>query len=75
MGKIDKEKESIGYLKVIFSILIAIDVSLVAWAFKNYMIMSDIKNIIIFLLIGLITFAIILVNRKILKKIDYLEEL
>ncbi len=35
MGKIDKIKESIGYLKVIFSILVAIDVSLVAWVFKN----------------------------------------
>ena len=35
MAKIDKLKENIGYLKLVFSILIAIDVSLIAWMYKN----------------------------------------
>ncbi|MDQ7068924.1 MAG: hypothetical protein Q9M40_13695 [Sulfurimonas sp.] len=34
MAKIDEIKESIGYLKVVFSIMIAVDVSLVAWLYK-----------------------------------------
>ena len=31
MAQIDKLKEEIGWLKVIFAILIATDISLVAW--------------------------------------------
>ena len=36
MAKIDKLKEEIGWLKVIFAILIATDISLVAWVVQNY---------------------------------------
>ena len=44
MSKIEKYKELIGYLKVIFSILIAIDVSIIAWLFKyNDLINTDYK--------------------------------
>ena len=31
MARIDKLKEEIGWLKIIFAILIATDISLVAW--------------------------------------------
>ena len=36
MAKVDKLKEEIGWLKVIFAILIATDISLVAWVVQNY---------------------------------------
>ena len=75
MGKIDKEKETIGYLKVVFSILIAIDVSLVAWFYKSFSLLSTLDKIFIFCLTIIITLSIIYVNRKILIKIDGLEEL
>lgn len=75
MSKIDKAKESIGYLKVIFSIAIAIDVSIIAWLFKNSNNLEDIKSILAFLTVVLITYAIITLNKKILKKIDNLEDL
>ncbi|BCD61830.1 hypothetical protein NitYY0826_C0693 [Nitratiruptor sp. YY08-26] len=35
MARIDKIKEFIGYLKVILGILVAIDISIIAWLFKN----------------------------------------
>lgn len=75
MGKIDKLKESIGYLKVIFSILVAIDVSLVAWIFKNSDTIGDTKTIIASIFVVLVTLALIFTNKTILNKIDKLEEL
>ena len=75
MSKLDKTKESIGYLKVVFGIFIAIDVSLVAWLFKHSAELDDIKLILSSLAIVFITFAIIVVNKKILYKIDTLEEM
>ena len=75
MGKIDKEKEAIGYLKIIFSILVAIDVSLVAWIFKNSDIIEGIKLIVPSIIVLLITIALIVANKVILKKIDKLEDI
>jgi hypothetical protein len=36
MSKTDKLKEEIGWLKVVFAILVATDISLVAWLVQNY---------------------------------------
>ena len=36
MARIDKLKEEIGWLKIIFTILIATDISLGAWVVQNY---------------------------------------
>ena len=36
MAKIDRVKEEIGWLKLVFAILAAIDVSLVGWLAQNY---------------------------------------
>lgn len=76
MGKIDKQKESIGYLKVIFSILVAVDVSLVAWIFKNSSATQD-NQLWMFpsILVLFVTIALIYVNKAILNKIDALEEM
>ena len=75
MARIDKLKEEIGWLKVIFTILIATDISLIAWAVQNYR-----KTSLLMLIVGgigglLITFAIVWVNRVAYRKINELEEL
>ena len=75
MGRIDKQKETIGYLKVIFSILVAIDVSLVAWIFKNSDIIEGKMLIIPSIIVLLITIALIIANKVILDKIDKLEDM
>ena len=36
MAHIDKVKEEIGWLKVVFAILIATDISLIAWLIQSY---------------------------------------
>jgi hypothetical protein len=36
MAKIDRLKEEVGWLKVMFGILVAIDASLVGWLAQNY---------------------------------------
>lgn len=75
MARIDKLKEEIGWLKVIFTILIATDISLIAWAVQNYR-----KTSLLLLIVGgiggfLITFVIVWINRVAYRKINELEEL
>jgi hypothetical protein len=36
MSKADRLKEEIGWLKLVFGALLAVDVSLVAWLVQNY---------------------------------------
>lgn len=77
MAKIDKVKEAIGYLKLVFGILIAIDASLLAWLFQTYLNLEAINLTVVlaFLMIILVTAGATITNRKILLKIDQLEEL
>ncbi len=75
MGKIDKIKEQIGWLKVVFGISTAIVVSLIGWTAGNYKRAGEIE--LFFALIGVVVFTgvIVYVNRLAYKKIDELEEL
>lgn len=75
MSKIDKAKEFVGYLKVVFGVLVAIDMSSVAWLFQNSEELGTLKTYIASGLILCVTCAIILLNKKILNKIDEMEEL
>ena len=75
MAHIDKVKEEIGWLKVIFAISIATVLSLIAWLIENYE-----KGQRLLLVIGgvaafLIMLAIIWINSVAKRKIDKLEEL
>ena len=75
MARIDKLKEEIGWLKIIFAILIATDISLGAWVVQSYGKTS--KTLLIISVIGvfLLTFVIIWVNQAAYRKIDELETL
>ncbi|MEW6679531.1 MAG: hypothetical protein AB1297_00720 [bacterium] len=75
MAKVDKLKEEIGWLKIIFSILIATDISLVAWLVQNYGKATQLLIIVCAIAILLVTVAIVWVNRTAYRKIDELEEL
>ncbi len=75
MARIDKLKEEIGWLKVIFAISIATDISLIAWLIQNFQ-----KESPFLLLIAgggalLIMFVIIWINSVTYRKINKLEEL
>ena len=75
MAQIDKLKEEISWLKVVFAILIATDISLVAWVIQSYgkanrglLIAGAIAAI-------LVTLIIVWLNNLAYRKIDKLEEL
>ena len=75
MAQLDEIKESIGYLKVIFSISIAVNISLVAWIYKNFL-SFNLQDIVIFLSLAvIISIWIIYINRIILIKIKSLRDL
>ncbi|MDE0505473.1 MAG: hypothetical protein OXI86_15455 [Candidatus Poribacteria bacterium] len=75
MARIDKLKEEIGWFKIVFAILIATDISLVAWLVQNYGKVSPRLLIVCTVAVFLVTFAIVWVNRVAYRKIDQLEEL
>ena len=75
MSKIEKIKEQIGWLKVMFGLLFATDMSLVAYLFTKVSLLSPIKIILVLSALILTTFAIVFINKKAMEKIDSLEEL
>ena len=75
MSRLDKEKEAIGFLKVVFSISIAINVSLIAWLYQKFEALNILDMIVVLSLVSFLTLGIIVVNKKILIKIDDLEDL
>ena len=75
MSQIDKLKEEIGWLKVVFGILVATDISLVAWTAQNYNKAPSFLLVICAVGVLLVTFGIVWVNKAAYRKIDELEEL
>jgi len=75
MSRSEKLKEEIGWLKVVFGILSAIDVSLLAWLAQNYRSASALLVVIGALAVAGITVALVCVNHRAYQKIDELEEL
>ncbi len=75
MARIDKLKEEIGWLKVIFAISIAADISLIAWLIQNFQKESPFLLLIAGVGALLIMFVIIWINSVTYRKINKLEEL
>jgi len=75
MAKIDEIKEFVGFLKVIFVTLIAIDTSLIAWIFKNYGLTDSLSAYVVFGAIILITSVICFLFVYILRNIKKLKDL
>ena len=77
MSKNENIKESLGWLKVIFAILSAIDVSLIGWIANNYdkINTNNAKIYVASIIAILIAFVIIYINKIAIKKLDELEKL
>ena len=75
MAKIDKIKEQIGWLKVVFGLLFATDISLIAYLFNKIELLSSLKSVLVLVGLLLVTIAIKIVNRKAMHKINELEEI
>ena len=75
MPKIDKIKEQIGWLKVVFGLLFATDISLIAYLFTSIKRLSVSQIILVLLGLLVVTLGILYTNKKAMKKIDSLEDL
>ena len=75
MAQIDKLKEEIGWLKVVFAILIATDISLIAWLAQNYGKTNPLLLKVGLAIALLVTLVIVWINKAAYRKIDKLEEL
>lgn len=75
MARIDKLKEEIGWLKIIFAISIATDVTLIAWLIQNFQKESSLLLFIAGVGALLIMLVIIWLNSVAYRKINELEEL
>lgn len=75
MSEIDAIKEFIGYLKVVFALVLATTIGLMSWLVQNY---QSAENLLLYAdvaLIAVLVITLILINRKILSDIKRLKEL
>lgn len=75
VSKSDRLKEELGWLKLVFAALIAIDVSLVAWLAQNYGKADSIIMIAGFLATVVVTSAVMWVNHLAYRRLKQLEDL
>ena len=74
MAKIDRLKEEVGWLKVMFGILVAIDVSLVAWLAQNYGKASWLLILAGVVATGAVTLGVVRVNQVAYDRMSELED-
>jgi len=75
MPQLDRIKEELGWLKVVFTIAVATDLSLMGYLAQNFNAQSITFSIINILSILIITVFIVIINKKAYKKIDEIGEL
>ena len=70
MSEIDKIKEEIGWLKIVFGLLIVTDISLAGWLARNIFNIPSLFLSATLLTIALITWWIIVINRRVYRRLD-----
>ena len=65
----------LGWLKVLFGLLFATDISLIAYLFNKIEMLSFLKIILVLIGLVLVTIAIRIINKKAMNKIDELEDI
>ena len=74
MARIDRLKEEVGWLKVVFGVLVAVDASLLGWLAQNYVSASHLLVLAGTVLAIAVSFAIVHVNRLAYRRIEQLED-
>lgn len=75
MSKVDGVREELGWLKVVFAVFIAIDVSLVAWVAQNYNATNGVLVVVAIVAVAVLTAVVVWVNRLAYRKIRELVNL
>ena len=72
--KTDRIKEELGWLKIVFAIFVAVDVSLMAWLAQNYDELSQVLTVCGFLGVVFVTSVVVWVNQAAIKRFKELEK-
>jgi hypothetical protein len=75
MSKADGIKEELGWLKVVFGVLVAVDVSLVAWVAQNF---GSSNRALVWgaiFAVAVLTIGVVWINRLAYRRIRELEQL
>ena len=75
MAKLDEIKEELNYLKVWLGIIVLTTISLISWLINNYELASILKLVSDIIAIVLLTFTIIIIDKKIKVKIKMLKDI
>src|SRR2546428_526677 len=75
MSKADRIKEALGWLKVVFAALVAVDVALIAWLAQNFQGAENVLVILALVAVVFTTGAIVGVNHAAYRRISELENL
>lgn len=75
MALLDKTKEEIGWMKVVFGLSVAVEVSLIAWLVQNYAEISAYLAFMNILSIVLVGFGIVHVSKVAYRKMGELENM
>ena len=73
-SKTDRIKEELGWLKIVFAIFVAVDVSLMAWLAQNYDEQSQVLTVCGFLGVVFVTSVVVWVNQAAIKRFKELEK-
>jgi 4-hydroxybenzoate polyprenyltransferase len=74
MSRSDRLKEELGWLKIVFAILVAIDLSLVGWLAENYQSAARLLVICAFVAVTFTTTVVVFVNRAAMRRFEALED-
>lgn len=75
MSQAERIKETLGWLKVVFAALVAVDVSLVAWLAQNFRTAEAVIVILALVAVAATTVGIVAVNHAALRRLAQLENL
>lgn len=75
MSESERIKEELAWLKVVFAIGVAVDVSLIAWLAQNYTSANSVTLFMAFIVIIGLTVGAVLVNHVVYRLLRKLEKL
>lgn len=74
MAKVDRLKEEIGWLKVVFGVLVAIDATVLGWLAQNYASAGRLLVLAATIATIVLSFVIVRINRLAYRRIEELEK-
>ena len=74
MAKVDRLKEEIGWLKVVFGVLVAIDATLLGWLAQNYASAGGLLVLAATTATIVLSFVVVRINRLAYRRIEELED-